>query len=149
MLYVECYADEAVAKVLGVPSRSIRHVHGKGNIENRLRRLEAGTGLMDEDISGFQPRDYRPTDQVGNLLLLTHATTATKRIVLIRPRLEEWLIARATVHNLKLADFGLPDSPDRLHSIPRYDRKPKFPDFLQRLMQVDPEVQRLGKWIAS
>jgi hypothetical protein len=80
---------------------------------------------------------------------LTHATATGKRIILIRPRLEEWLVARATAHDLKLSDFGLPDSPDRLHSIPRYDRKPKFPDFLQRLKQVDPEVQRLGKWIAT
>jgi hypothetical protein len=149
MLYVECYADEALAKALGVPSRSIRHVHGKGNIENRLRRLDVGTGLMDEDIAGFQPRDYRRTDNVGNLVLLTHATASTKRIVLIRPRLEEWLVARATAHNFNLSEFGLPDSPDRLHSIPRYDRKPKFPEFLQRLKQVDPEVQCLGKWISA
>jgi hypothetical protein len=149
MLYVECYADEAVARALGVASRSIRHVHGKGNIENRLRLLDVGTGLMDEDTPSFQPRDYRRTDNVGNLILLTHATATGKRIILIRPRLEEWLVARATAHDLKLSDFGLPDSPDRLHSIPRYDRKPKFPDFLQRLKQVDPEVQRLGKWIAT
>lgn len=40
MLYVECYADEAVARILGVPRREIRHEHGKGNIANRLRRLD-------------------------------------------------------------------------------------------------------------
>ncbi len=147
MIFVECYADEALIKAFGIPSRSIRHMHGKGNIEKRLRRLESGIGLMDEDTAGFQPRDYRPTDNLGSLILLTHGTASTKRIILIRPRLEEWLIARATANHVNLSDFGLPDSPDRLHSIPRYEQKPKFTVFLQRLKQLDSEMQRLGKWI--
>jgi len=40
-----------------------------------------------------------------------------------------------------------PDSPDRLHDIPRYDRKPKFPDFTPRLIEFDPETRQLGEWI--
>jgi len=152
MLYVECYADEALARVLGVPRRSIRHAHGKGNITNRLQRLEAGTGLIDEDTAGFQPRElqnYRRTQQVGDLVLLTHSDSAAKRLILIRPRLEEWLLARAAAQDVNPTEFGLPDSPDRLHSIPRYDQKPKFPDFLNRLKELDPHMKQLSQWIAQ
>lgn len=152
MLYVECYADEALARTLGVPRRSVRHEGCKGNIVNRLRRLEAGTGLVDEDSAGFQPaefKNYREVQRTAGLILMAHSDNASKRIVLVRPRLEEWLYARAGAARLNPGDFGLPSDPDHLHSIPRYDQKPKFLEFLKRLKELDAEVQRLSEWISK
>jgi len=152
MLYVECYLDEVLARTLGVPGCDVKHEHGKGNITNRLRKLTAGTGMLDEDREGFQAaglREYRRVKQSGKLVLMEHANSAAKRLVLICPRLEEWLYERAAACGVKPGDYGLPDTAARLKAIPRYEQKPKFPDFLQRLKPVDPEVQRLGKWIAS
>jgi hypothetical protein len=129
----------------------VKHEHGKGNIVNRLRKLAAGTGMLDEDREGFQApglRDYRPAEKFGKLVLMKHATTAAKRLILICPRLEEWLYERAADCGVKPGDYGLPDSAELLKAIPRYEQKPKFPNFLERLRQVDPEVQHLGKWIA-
>lgn len=151
MLYVECYADEALVRILGVPRRSVRHEHGKGNIANRLQRLEAGTGLVDEDSAAVQPTEfnnYKESLRTGGLILMVHSNNPLKRIIVVCPRLEEWLIARAAVNRLVPGNFGLPDSPDRLHSIPRYDRKPKFPDFVKRLRELDPEMQCLNEWIS-
>jgi hypothetical protein len=79
----------------------VRHEHGKGNITNRLRRLEAGTGLIDEDSAGYQPRElrnYREVKRTGKLILLEHADSSEKRLVLVCPRLEEWLFTRAAAH---------------------------------------------------
>ena len=148
MLYVECYPDELLARTLRVTRRTVRHEHGKGNIVNRLRRLQAGTGLMDEDPTGSQPdelRHYQEVERVGNLILLEHATEAGKRVILISPRLEEWLYERAGVHRLSPNDYGLPDSPDRLHSIPRYDQKRSFVEFLNRLRKLDSDMQQLRR----
>jgi hypothetical protein len=152
MLYVECYPDEVLARTLGIPRRFVRHEHGKGNITNRLSRLAAGTGLLDEDSAGFQPREfknYREVNRTGKLLLLEHVNHPNKRLVLVCPRLEEWLFARAAAQQVNPGDYGLPATPDRLHSIPRYERKPKFVEFLNRLQESDFEVQCLKSWIAS
>lgn len=152
MLYVECNADEALARVVGVPRRSLRHEHGRGNILNRLRRLEAGTGLVDEDKVGIQYgefKNYREVEKTGGLVLMAHTSSSEKRIVVVCPRLEEWLFARAAVCRLGPSDFGLPANPNHLHSIPRYDRNPKFLDFLKRLKELDSVMQRLGAWISQ
>jgi hypothetical protein len=86
--------------------------------------------------------------QSGKLVLLEHATTAAKRLVLVCPRLEEWLYARAAACGVNPCDYGLPNTADRLHSIPRYEQKPKFVEFLKRLHTLDAEMQCLRSWIA-
>ena len=150
MLYVECYPDEMLARTLGVPRCEVKHEHGKGNITNRLRRLDAGKGLLDEDAPGFQPaelKNYRRVKQTGRLVLMEHTSSAAKQLVLVCPRLEEWLYERAAACGVKPTDYGLPDSAAKLHSIPRYEEKPKFVEFLKRL-QNDLEMQCLKSWLA-
>ncbi|HOK77487.1 MAG TPA: hypothetical protein PLW35_07170 [Verrucomicrobiota bacterium] len=152
MLYVECYPDEVLARTLGVPRREVKHEHGKGNITNRLSKLPSGIGMLDEDAPGFQPaalRNYRRVKQTGKLVLMEHANSPAKRLVLVCPRLEEWLYERAAANGVKPIDYGLPETAARLHSIPRYEQKPKFVEFLQRLHELDPEVKCLKEWISK
>jgi hypothetical protein len=151
MLYVECYPDEVLARTLGVPRREVKHEHGKGNITNRLNQLSEGTGMLDEDRLGFQAaglRHYRPVKQTGKLVLMEHANSSAKRLVLVCPRLEEWLYERAAACGVNPLEYGLPDTAARLHSIPRYEQKPKFVEFLKRLHDLDSEMQCLKNWIA-
>ena len=49
MIYVECYADETLVKVLGIPGKEIVHAGGKGNICNKLSKTNCSKGLIDED----------------------------------------------------------------------------------------------------
>jgi len=152
MLFVECYADETLMRTLGVQRRDLRHANGKGNVLNRLSRLNAGTGLVDEDSGASQPselKNYREADQFGGLILMAHRDNSKRRIIVVRPRLEEWLLDRAKAQGVNPSSFGLPDSSDRLHAFPRYDRTPKFPDFLRRLKELDPEMKRLSEWICK
>lgn len=150
MLYVECFPDEVLARTLGVPRREVKHEHGKGNIINRLSKLMAGTAMLDEDPGGSQPRElqnYKRVKQTGNLVLMEHKNSSAKRVVLMCPRLEEWLYMRAEACEVKPADYGLPDSAAELHSIPRYEEKPKFVEFLKRLLEMDDEVKSLKDWV--
>jgi hypothetical protein len=151
MLYVECHADELLARTLGVPRRKLKHEHGKGNIINRLRNYTAGTGMLDEDPEGSQPaglRDYHEKDRYGDLVLMEHKNDAGNRLVVICPRLEDWLYQRAAACGVKPGDYGLPHSAEKLKANPRYEQKPGFKDFLMKLKEDDREVQQLGKWIA-
>lgn len=152
MLFVECYPDELLVRILGVPRRAIRHACGKGNIFNRLRQLEAGTGLIDEDPGAFQPpewRNYRAIQRVGNLLLTQHVAAPARQVVVICPRLEEWLYDRASHCQINPTFYGLPQTAAALKKISRYDKRPRFREFLECLHACDKQMQCLAKWVTS
>jgi len=149
MLYVECYPDEMLARTLGVPRRELRHERGKGNILNRLRKVSAGKGMVDEDPDAHQPQElqkYREVGRKGRLVLMQHTTNPAKQLILISPRLEEWLYERASDCGVNPKDYGLPGSADELHDTPHYEANHNFEEFLRQL-QKDDEVQCLKRWI--
>jgi hypothetical protein len=150
MLYVECYADELLAQVLGVPRREVRHECGKGNIFRRLRQLEAGKGLVDEDPSACQPAEwlqYRVVAQQGSVTLRQHVRAEARQVIVLSPRLEEWLYERAEACQIRPEAYGLPRSAEMLKKFPRYESKPAFRKFLEDLYIADAEVQWVSTWI--
>lgn len=150
MLYVECYADEVLVRTLGVPRREVRHEHGKGNITNRLRTVATGKGMIDEDPSGFQPaelRNYRKVQQNGSLVLMEHTASHSNQLVIICPNLEEWLYERASASGVSPAQYRLPATPQQLKTVPHYERKLNFLEFLKRLCTIDTELACLKEWI--
>ena len=155
MIVVECYPDEKLVRALGVPRKQIRHEGGKGCVLNKIRESDAGIGLIDEDPDSHQPRELNQyamcnqDDEFGSLRRLTHQKNTAKKIIIIRPRLEEWLLGRARASSLNPLDYGLPDNADKLHSLRRYDRKPQFENFLGELRRGDQEVEKLKSWLTE
>jgi hypothetical protein len=86
-------------------------------------------------------------EQFGGLRLMGHKTDQGKRLIVICPRLEEWLLRRAKTAGLDPMVFGLPNEPRRLHGSGRYDLHPKYRQFLQELLATDSEFQRLKAWM--
>ena len=62
-------------------------------------------------------------------------------------KLEDWLIVRAKSSGIRPEDYGLPSDPDRLHAIPRYERKEGFHRFLTELIEQDKGLHLLRRWI--
>ena len=103
---------------------------------------------MSHDLA--QPKDmssYRMTDSAEGLHLLTRQGSGGQRLVIICPKLEDWLIARARSSGIRPEDYGLPNDPDRLHSIPRYEQKQNFIRFLTELKERDRGMHLLRQWI--
>ncbi|MHC4424894.1 MAG: hypothetical protein ACYSYV_02220, partial [Planctomycetota bacterium] len=96
---VECDADEAVLRALGVARKQLLHFGGKGKVINRLKELPGATGVVDEDPASAQPRDlnnYQGEVQTAEgLRLLTRQGKGGQRLILVCPKLEDWLIHRA------------------------------------------------------
>lgn len=125
---------------------------GKGNITNQLQKLDAGTGLVDEDPGSNQPaelRNYQPVNNHNGLVLLKHKTNPDRSLVLVCPRLEECLYKRAAACGLNPCEYGLPNTPEGLHKIPGYERHSAFVDFLKQLHQLDTAMKCLKDWIKS
>jgi len=148
---IECNADDIVLRNIGVLKKQLFHFGGKDKLINRLRNLPGAVGVVDEDPASIQHPDlkasYRQTDSAEGLHLLTRQGSGGQRLVMICPKLEDWLIARAKSSGIQLKDYGLPSDPDHLHSIPRYEQKQNFLRFLTELKDRDRGMHLLRQWI--
>ena len=152
---VECYADEKLVTSLQPEyAKRILHHGGKGDIVNYLRKASttAGIGLVDEDPGSTQPRDLRNNyieiESSGAIRYFRHREKNSCFIIMLCPRLEEWLLARAKAAGIDRAAYGLPDTGERLHEYAHYEREPKFEEFMKRLLTSgDAEIEQLREWI--
>lgn len=148
---VECDADEVVLLNLGVVKKQLSHFGGKNKVINHLRNLPGAVGVVDEDPASIQHPDlnasYRQMESAEGLRLLTRQGRGGQRLVMICPKLEDWLIQRAKSSGIRPEDYGLPGDPDKLHSIPRYEQKEGFCRFLAKLKERDSGMHLLRRWI--
>ncbi len=149
-ILVECYPDAALLRALGVSKKQLRHEGGKGEVVKQVRKFDCATGLIDEDPASAQPRDldnYKEVQAMEGLRLLARRDDKNKRLIIVCPRLEDWLIQRAKSSGIRPKDYGLPSDPDKLHSIPRYEQKEGFCRFLAELKEQDSGMHLLRRWI--
>jgi len=149
-ILVECYPDAAILRALGVSKKQLRHERCKGEVVKRLRKFDCATGLIDEDPASTQPRDldnYKELQVMEGLRLLAHRDDKNKRLIIVCPRLEDWLIQRAKSLGVKPEKYNLPSDPDRLHRIPRYEQKEDFCLFLTEMIEQDKGLHLLRRWI--
>ncbi len=147
---VECYPVEVLLRTLGVPKKQLRHEARKGEVFNRLRDTPGAVGVVDEDPASIQPRDLSNYDETGaaeGLRLLARRGSKGQRLIILCPRLEEWLLQRAGVCGVDPARYYLPSSPNELHDIPRYDQKDGFRRFLADLNGRDRGMGLLRQWV--
>ena len=147
---VECNADEAVVRALGLPRKQLLHFGGKYELVKELKERAHDVGMVDEDPGRIQPQDmgsYRQTDSGEGLHLLTRQGKGRQRPVVICPKMEDWLIERAESSGVRPENHGLPSDPDRLHGMPRYEQKEGFRRFLAELKEKDKGMHLLHRWV--
>ena len=150
MIAVECYADTRLVLTLGITKASVNHEYGKSRVLDALRTGRAKVGLVDEDPGAAEVpemRNYRLAENLDGIRLLRHIGGPDRRVIVICPRLEEWMLGRAQKAGIDPSTFGLANDPRKLHASGRYDRHLKFPSFIKQLLAVDPEFQKLKEWL--
>lgn len=114
-LFVECYADEALVCGLGIAKRDIRHAFGRGEVCNLLKKTPQARGLIDEDPLSA-PAHYldglRVVREIAGFRVLQDAA-GEHTVVVLTPRLEEWILAAARLDKITLVEYGLPDDAHR------------------------------------
>ena len=146
MIYLECDADKALVSVLGISKNEIRHVHGKGNVCNRLERNRDCIGLIDEDPGSSQP-SYLQRLQASprpNDIVLFHDKRANNRVVMLRPWLEEWILKTAREAAADLSKYGLPHHAGGLHEIINI-RMDHFKRFVEELKATSQRLKALAE----
>lgn len=107
-LFVECKPDETLAFALGISRREIEHALGRASVCAQLSRRRSATGMVDED-PGAAPQPYMRSLaekrwEHGIRVLVDNERN--NRIVVLSPRLEDWLVQTAKEAGLRMTDFG-------------------------------------------
>jgi hypothetical protein len=69
-------------------------------------------------------------------------------VIVLRPRLEEWLIRSAKECGLSLSDFNLPTEAKALHKVITH-KQPEFQKFLEALEPKSLRFQRLKAYLTE
>lgn len=154
-ILVECFHDMALVRSLGIPRRQIGHEYGKGNVLRQLSRWNGvAVGMIDADpgkqnSNPGEMTKYRERQGAHGLRLMEYHDDQRKRLVVINPTLEDWLLSRAGVCRLRLREYGLPESAHAMHKPPRLDHKLEFRRFLADLLAADEGMKTLKTWLVG
>jgi len=137
-LFLECKLDQVLATVAGVAPRAIVHSHGKGRVARYLSKNSAVKAIVDEDPGSAEPASLAVLVQVSAAhdIRLRIDKSKSNELVVLCPRLEDWVIKTAKASNVKLNQFNLSETPRELHAEINY-RLLNFERLLLKLMELD------------
>jgi len=137
MIFVECKPDRVLAECLTrTPIREISHEGGKSGVCKKLEGNRNCTGLVDEDPLSAQPpymtRLRLENDLPQCELRVLHDDSNHNDVVVLCPRLEEWILKAAEESGIAVASYQLPNTPQKLHQVINL-HLPKFERLVQGL----------------
>jgi len=152
MIFVECKPDYAlVCKLREDQNRKVEHSYGKSSVLNKLVReggYENSLGMIDEDPNSNQPKTLREFMEISNVtdckIKILNYTRLNNNVIVLCPRLEEWIIAASNEAGLRMIDYGLPNEPDKLHEIINLNVE-KFNLLIDDLMGRSNRINKLKK----
>ena len=130
MIYVECKPDGALVRsVTGLAIRDVIHENGKYAVCKRISDREDCKGMVDEDPTSRQAayltRITLSQDLPQYGLKVFTDTPKNNRIVVLCPKLEDWILKAAGEIGLNVEDrkYNLPNHPRRLHQVINADAR--------------------------
>ena len=151
MLLLECKPDEELARQLGRARRDCRHLNDKGRVCNWLKRMEGLVAMIDEDPGAAQPPYLSQLQLVSQEhgIRVLRDPTRNHLVIILQPRLEEWVIAGAKTARVKMEDFGLSERGNDLHREIN-SRLPAFSRLIDALVTTGcPRLVRLQELLGS
>lgn len=150
MIVLECNNDEFLVKNLGFSKKQVRHESCKGKVLKKIRITPHAVGMVDEDPQSTPPREMQEYIKIKSgegIRLFRKKNDQKKKLVLISPYLEHWLLDRAKQNKIKPKDYALPDNPKKLHNITHAEKNKNFREFIRTLISADKEIHTLKKWL--
>jgi len=152
MIIVECNNDQHVLMTLGVQKKTIKHESCKGDVLRKAGKNSPVLAFIDDDPDSEQPRElirYEIKRMGETLKCGVHLEDPNRRLVIVSPYLENWLLIRARRSGINPKTYGLPDVPRELKSIPHLEKNKGFIQFVEDLKKNDTDFTIILKWIAD
>jgi len=135
MVYVECKPDrELVITIKG--DEKIVHAGGKTGVCKRLENDYHAKGLVDEDPQSAQPPYIKKLEYLDEeeSVKLYYDSFRRNFLIVLCPRLEEWILKAVKESNIDLKDYNLPADANKLHAVINSNLK-NFRELLHTLKQ--------------
>ena len=149
MIYVECDADTVLVQTL--TGRRPGHPADKGRVCALLKVKTDCIGLVDEDPGKPQPKYIssqsvqKGVNYLDNSIRVIIDSNGNKLIIL-QPRLEEWILETARRATISLGDYNLPNEAKELHELLTLRRIRRMNDFerlVKKLLVVSGGMKQL------
>ena len=125
MIYTECKPDSALVRTLGIPKKHIIHQQGKPAVCKQLAKREKWKGLVEEDPFSVQPpylKKLRVMEDLSHYgLRILNDTSKNNVLIILCPRLEEWVLEAAKEAGIDIKRYNLPDDGEPLHKVINLD----------------------------
>ena len=139
----------------GLPGREVRRERNKNEALKSLERDSNGKAMVDEDPGQRQPPLLLRMNILQNLddlgLREYGDTNGDFRVIMLRPRLEEWLIQTAGRSGISLdnPNYNLPSDSKRLKGVINRDLR-KLERLIDDLLAAQsPRIQKLQELLTS
>lgn len=135
---VECKPDELLAKSLGLNRKEIVHQSSKGEVCNHLMKSEISLAIIDEDPNSSQPKHLDKLTKIEEKFDVRYLQlkSENKTILVLKPRLEEWILKRCKESNIDIKKYHLPSNNKALKDVINY-HLPYFEKLLNELKKKD------------
>jgi len=149
---VEDAPHKSLLQSQGIPRKRILVLGSKGNVIKRLKNRPGDMGMVDEDPESIQTQshelaNYEEVDRGEGLCLLAREGHNGQKLIVICPRIEDWLVQRARLSDIDPEQYYLPSTPKELKEMVHYEQKEGFRRFLAKLKEQDKGMQFLRQWI--
>jgi len=108
-----------LALTLGLTRKEVVHQNSKGEVCNHHAKTDVKIAIIDEDPRSGQPQylhDFVIEEEKFGIRKLVKSGS-NKIILVIKPRLEEWIIAQCAQSDVNPEDFFLPSEAKRLKDV--------------------------------
>lgn len=121
MIFVECKPDFILVQTVGgINKKGIIHeLKGKGAVCSRLSTQTNCMGLVDDDPDSPQPPYIKKSQLYSHIsqhdIKILCDRNHNNFIIVIIPRLENWILRAASVASVDVRDYDLPNDWRELH----------------------------------
>jgi hypothetical protein len=149
MIYLECDSDKAFVRALGILKKEIVCADGKGNVCNNLEKNMYSVGLVDEDPLSAKPNymDKLRIQLNENNIKLFFDEKNKNFLIVLYPRLEEWILEVAKNAGIDPTKYSLPDNVKQFRRQLNVRLDKKFGEFVQDLKDKSQVVRKLEEFL--
>ena len=138
-IHYECRPEECLLGNLGMGNRLELHHNGSGGICELLSKEKNLLGWIDQDPTANHHPYYKAmcakpvSDKLG--LIYCYDAKRNNKLIIVKPKLEDWIIGAANSKGINLEDYELSNDPDELHKLINF-RISKFQELLHKLIKL-------------
>lgn len=148
---IECDNDEALVRGVLGSGVSVRHHSGKSTVSQRLQEQKMPTrAMVDEDPDSNQPSYLKSLGRrrfPSHGLVLLRDPKRGHLVVVLSPRLEDWLLATAQAAGVHVEEFDLPTDVAQFKHAAR-NNPSKFAMLIRKLAST-PRVELLKSLLST